>query len=616
MATKGISSRTLRKLPTNMQVKLSQAAVRSRTRATATTASPKTNSSVPGVSTPQSRDAQIKAAFNYNLSEFIGYDQVAAVDQELKNSVYRAVDDSTKTDNAQTTSFDIANGSTTFYPGKLVRVDKTNFLKAGPQNLAVGANQRAPMTFRIIAGGRQKAGLNLDVSNNTETEVNDFIVNKIGEFFKENNNQPLPVSTNLAFDGKEIFSKEHLDTKVTCKIDAFGVDASVSTDTTTTKNYVLYKIVQSYYTAHYDGSNISTPSKVFNLDQVDDDMIAVLNDCKTKNTPVAYISEVTYGRVILMMLSSTLSVEKIKASLKVNKAGVDVNADANSEKENKQIEIKVVAFGGGIGAATDLCAGTLKDFTTDKSYIDSINNLLKDNQFTSPYYAVPISYKLKFLKDNSDVVLNNSFKDVDVEDDIKIKFNAGHLGVVVNVYTRYMAPVMQNGKLVWTAFTGQNKKTLNAWGDASLVIPARARFVQISVSPQVRGRKYTVILDRLPLKGSMYNSDSGYHECKIQISGDTAQSFSVTPDASSLNFNQDYSLYEDKKCDGIFRNIGAITSTEATKAGFFNVENYVAFLANQDFNKFSDKVSGLHQFYSSDYIRDEDAKEKKAATGK
>lgn len=615
MATKGISLRTMRKLPTNMQARVAQAAARSKARPSTTSARPTTKSTTSNVTKAQSRDAQIKAAFDYNIGELIGYDQVAAVDQELKNSIYRAVDDSTNTDNAQTTSFDIANGSTTFYPGKLVRVDKANFLKAGPQNLAVGANQRAPMTFRIMAGGRQKAGLNLDVSNNTETEVNDFIVNKIGEFFKENNNQPLPVSTNIAFDGKEIFSKEHLDTKVTCKIDSF-VDTSVSTDSTTTKNNVLYKIVQTYYTAHYDASNITSPSKIFNLEQVDDDMIAVLNNCKTKNTPVAYISEVAYGRVILMMLSSTLSVEKIKASMKVNASFVNVNGEVNSEKENKQIDIKVVAFGGGIGAATDLCAGTLKDFTTDKSYIDSINNLLKDNKFTSPYYAVPISYKLKFLKDNSDVVLNNSFKDVDVEDDIKIKFNAGHLGVRVNVYTRYMAPVMQNGKLVWTAFTGQNKKTLNAWGDASLVIPARARFVQISVSPQVRGRKYTVILDRLPLKGSMYNNDSGYHECKIQISGDTAQSFSVTPNASSLNFNQDYSLYEDKKCDGIFRNIGTITSTEATKAGFFNVENYVAFLANQDFNKFSNKVSGLHQFYSSDYIRDEDAKEKKAAQGK
>jgi hypothetical protein len=610
METKGISKRTLRKLPANMQVKIQQASAISKRR-TATSSRPAvpTKRETSTISRPaeitstqskeQNYDAQIKQAFNYTLGDLIGYDQVDALNMQLKNSVWRAVDDSAKIDNSQTVSFDIANGSTTYYPGKLVRIDKTNFLKAGPQDFNIGANQRAPMTFRIMTGGSQRAGLDLDVSRNTETEVNDFIIKNVKQAFQDNNNQPLPVATNIAFDGQEIYSKEHLDTKVTCKIPSFGIDTSVSTDSTTTKNYVLYKIVQTYYTAYYDSSNLSTPSKMFNLEKVDDDLIAQLNNCKAK-TPIAYISEVNYGRVILLMLSSTLSVEKIKGSLKVNKFGVNVDTETNSEKERKTIDVKVTAFGGGIGAATELCSATLQDFTENKAYLDAINNLLKDNKFTAPYQAVPISYKMKFLMNNTDVVLNNSFKDVDVEDDIKIVFKAGHLGVSVNVYTRYVAPVVKNGKLQWEVYKDGNRQRLNAWGSQSVIVPARARFVQFSISPQIRGRKYTVIVDTLPLKGSMKHADGDYHELKLNISGDTAQTFSFSPAASCIEFNQDYSLYEDKKYEGEFRD--CIVIKQGPRDSFHNDENFVAYLANKDFDKYRDKVKGLHPFYSPSYI--------------
>lgn len=583
------------------------------TTSAATSTRPAVVTSPRGNSTTSQSNAQknadkINKAFNYVLGDFMGYDQVDALNQQLKNTTCRAVDDSEKIDKSQTVSFDIANGSTTYYPGKLVRVDKANFLKAGPQDFNVGADQRAPMTFRIVIGGSQKAGLDLDVSRNTETEVNDFIFKNIKTAFAENNNQPLPVATNIALDGQEIYSNEHLDTKVTCKIPSFGIDASVSTDFTTTKNYVLYKIVQTYYTAYYDSSNLTSPSMMFNLEKVNDDLITQLNNCKAK-TPIAYISEVNYGRVILLMLSSTLSVEEIKASLKVNKFGVDIDSEVNSKKERKQIDVKVTAFGGGVGPATELCSATLQDFTENKAYLEAINNLLKDNKFTAPYQAVPISYKMKFLLDNSDVFLNNSFKDVDVATEIKVKLKADHMGVVTNVYTRYVAPVMKNGKLQWEVYKSGNKRRLSAWDSESVTVPARARFIQFSVSPQIRGRKYTIIVDTLPLKGSMKNGDD--YEMKLNISGDTAQTFSFSPAAACIDFNQDYSLYEDKKNDGVFKDYSVIT--QGARDNFYNSENYVAYLANTDFEKYRNKVDGLHPFYSPSYIKELDNQERAEA---
>ena len=261
-----------------------------------------------------------------------------------------------------------------------------------------------------------------------------------------------------------------------------------------------------------------------------------------------------------------------------------------------------------------MCSATLQDFTENKAYLDAINNLLKDNQFTAPYQAVPISYKMKFLMNNTDVVLNNSFKDVDVEDDIKIVFKAGHLGVPVNVYTRYVAPVVKNGKLQWEVYKDGNRQRLNAWGSKSVIVPARARFVQFSISPQIRGRKYTVIVDTLPLKGSMKHADGDYHELKLNISGDTAQTFSFSPAASCIEFNQDYSLYEDKKYEGEFRDCGVIT--QGPRDNFYNNENFVAYEANEDFDRYRDKVKGLHPFYSPSYIKELDHQERAEANPK
>ena len=207
-----------------------------------------------------------------------------------------------------------------------------------------------------------------------------------------------------------------------------------------------------------------------------------------------------------------------------------------------------------------------------------------------------------------DISLAAENKDVDVEDDIKIVLKAGHLGVSVNVYTRYVAPVVKNGKLEWRVYKDGNKQRLNAWGSKSVVVPARARFVQFSISPQVRGRKYTVIVDTLPLKGSMKQADADYHELKLNISGDTAQTFSFSPAASCIEFNQDYSLYEDKKYDGVFKDCGVIT--QGFRDNFYNSENFVAYKANKDFDKYCDKVKGLHSFYSPSYIEELDNQER------
>ena len=561
------------------------------------------------------RKQQILDAFNYNIDALVGFDQTDQLNQMLSQSETRAV---TRTDSknevSNVSTFDIAPiDSSQIYPGKLVVIDKTKFLDHGPQDFSVGKDQRNPFSIKMEVA-RKTSEKYISDANNADTVVNKAVEELVQNAFKANNGNPLSISANVAMNGEEIYSSEHLDTKITCKASAIKLDTSVSYSSDKKENHILYKITQIYYTADIDSSNIDATS-MFNLNKVDDVLINKLNACKKNATPLAYVSRVCYGKVAVILLSSTQSTEEMKAAMNVSSSVVNVSSDMNSKKEYKNIKVKVAVFGGNMNEATQLCSSTLDDFVK-AGYKDKLNAILADNTFSKPSEAVPILYQMKYLKDNSDVAVTNTFGRIDYAKNIKILFKANHLGVVVNTYTRYMFPRVKNGELVWQAEKDGNKRQLSAWDSESLTVPAKARFIQFSISPQVRGRKYTMILDSLPLTEDMLN-DNGEYEFKVTIQGDTGQDISFNEDVNSIEFNQDYSLYEDKKYDGVFRKGYTYSKLNASENGFYNTENYVAYLANKDFQNYENKVDGLYPFVENlNLIKKQDQQEKAKAESK
>ena len=125
-----------------------------------------------------------------------------------------------------------------------------------------------------------------------------------------------------------------------------------------------------------------------------------------------------------------------------------------------------------------------------------------------------------------------------------------------------------------------------------------------------------MILDSLPLTEDMLN-DNGEYEFKVTIQGDTGQDISFNEDVNSIEFNQDYSLYEDKKYDGVFRKGYTYSKLNASENGFYNTENYVAYLANKDFQNYENKVDGLYPFVENlNLIKKQDQQEKAKAESK
>jgi thiol-activated cytolysin len=150
----------------------------------------------------------------------------------------------------------------------------------------------------------------------------------------------------------------------------------------------LVKYTQSYYTVDLDAP--STPAEVFapgvTLQDVKDHM--------DETRPPAYVSSITYGRLVLFTFESEYSAEEMGAALEFAYNGtVDVSGQVSVTYKDIISKSKITAFilGGDAGTA----AMTIDSYDKLIAFIKSGGNYSKQ----SP--GAPIAYKLNYLKDNS-----------------------------------------------------------------------------------------------------------------------------------------------------------------------------------------------------------------------
>ncbi len=191
---------------------------------------------------------------------------------------------------------------------------------------------------------------------------------------------------------------------VTCTQDlsvAFGIDAEAFENQVHAKIDDLKKEGKSSYLVHFrqifynvSVKNPDYPADVF-TDEVEfnDEFKQEIN----AKTPPCYVQNVSYGREIYLLCTSTLSSNKLKAhldaSFKVKDKKIDAKFDAEHEKINKQIQCQLVVVG---GRMKSIC-GTFDEKIVKQveEYINSGYDLRKDNP------AEPLAYTIAFLKDNA-----------------------------------------------------------------------------------------------------------------------------------------------------------------------------------------------------------------------
>jgi thiol-activated cytolysin len=151
--------------------------------------------------------------------------------------------------------------------------------------------------------------------------------------------------------------------------------------------YVV-RYTQAYYTVDLDAPQ--SPSALL----APDTTLAEVQDKMTADRPPAYVSSVTYGRMIVFTFESEYSSTELGAALDfAYSGGYDIKGDVSVTYKDILSKSKITAFilGGDAGSA----AQTIDSYEALIAFIKGGGNYSRQ----SP--GAPIAYKLSYLQDNS-----------------------------------------------------------------------------------------------------------------------------------------------------------------------------------------------------------------------
>lgn len=170
---------------------------------------------------------------------------------------------------------------------------------------------------------------------NVSQAVNDIIANSTGI-----------VPANFSVNIKSVHSEEQFALALGLDVNTtfYDVSADLNYESSVEKSSFLVSVNQSFYTMSFD-----IPTSV---DEIFEESVtpADLEKYVGPGNPATYISDVTYGRVYYMMITSSSSSTEMSAAINASFNGLATQVEGNLEidymKDLEQLEISVFAYGG------------------------------------------------------------------------------------------------------------------------------------------------------------------------------------------------------------------------------------------------------------------------------
>jgi thiol-activated cytolysin len=240
-------------------------------------------------------------------------------------------------------------------------------------------------TYTLIPASRKPITISTSLTGGdiTSVVVNDPKLSTVREAVNTLMKQTYDVPyANMGFTVEQAYSAQQIDLslRASYKSGIINVKGAFDFSNTQIKTRLVAKFIQNYYTLDMDMPK--QPSDLFEED-VDRALFGTL-------MPM-YVSSVTYGRMALFTIESELDETQVRAYLSASYGGISgsVSSDFDALKAKSTMKVYIL---GGSGAAAGAAINGFDDF---KNYIQSGGNFSK----TSP--GAPISYKLRYIKDNS-----------------------------------------------------------------------------------------------------------------------------------------------------------------------------------------------------------------------
>lgn len=280
------------------------------------------------------------------------------------------------------------------YPGSLLQGKSLN--KATPDVIAV---ERAGGTISIdILDGSATSSFEVEkVTKSSITNASNAIISA----------STGTIPANMEFSYEKIQSREQMAAAL--KVDyhnAFAeIEGKLSFSSDKSYNRTIVNLTQSYYTMSYDIP--TSTDRVFAPSVTPEDLAKYVGP----GNPATYISDVTYGRIYMLLIETTSSETEMDAAVTASFNGVvaggGVEAEASKLSTLKNLKVKLFAFGGE-ATSTLLTIGNAGDLQT-------LTSLLAEG--TDIRTGKPISYVVRSVYNNQivKVGLNTEYDVVNCE---------------------------------------------------------------------------------------------------------------------------------------------------------------------------------------------------------
>jgi len=197
---------------------------------------------------------------------------------------------------------------------------------------------------------------------------------------------------NISSEIEQVHSQEQLNialgVKASWGLGVANLKTSFNFSDSQTRSRYLVKYMQTYYTVDFDAP--SSPAAVLDASVTLADVKAHMDETR----PPAYVSSITYGRMVVFTFESEYSDEEMGAALDfAYSSGADVSGNVSVTYKDILSKSKITAFilGGDAGTAVQA--------------IDSYDNLIAfikaGGNYSKNSPGAPIAYKLNYLKNNS-----------------------------------------------------------------------------------------------------------------------------------------------------------------------------------------------------------------------
>ena len=266
--------------------------------------------------------------------------------------------------------------SNVIYPGNMLQ---GNSLNQGTPDIIAIERAGGKISTDVVDGNIQST---FEVNSVTKSEVTDAINNIIA-----GSSGVVPANFSLVI--KNIQSREQFALELGVDVNSTFTDleSKLNYSSVSEKNTFIVNLNQSFYTMSYD---IPTSlDQLFAPSVTPEDLARYVGP----GNPVTYISDVTYGRIFYMLVSSTSTTTEMDAAINASFNGVatDVDAEIETSYLNALDELTITVFAYGGDANTSL----LTVGTTDLSELASL--LAESSNIQS---GKPISYVVRSVYDN------------------------------------------------------------------------------------------------------------------------------------------------------------------------------------------------------------------------